>query len=285
MKKKLLGGLLAAMLLVGVMAPAAFADVEGAGVFDGTAKVGKWFRANAPCTKDGIGEPEGPGLYFPVIQTVKERRAEGVWRFGTTLAMVGSYDPASTDDDGVFTGVFNVCGRLESMVDASGQEVGAACGPSKGFEGKGYAEGVDEDGVVQFRLKLFDIGWKAVVGGVIPVTGSYQEYTDSTRAVKGKKGSVYAIVNAAPANEIEIQRCANLHPDGNGAKDFRVTGVFDLINTYYDKGKGSPGSILPEPPRENGKSCKDDGPKDKAGPKPDVGPEYCKDPGPQKPKP
>lgn len=263
MKKRILGGLLAAMLLLGVLAPAAAASTSGAGAFIGTATVGKWFTTGNPCDKSGDADVAGPGLWLPGTPQDLARRAEGVWALSTRFDMVG----ASQGTTGAYAGFFDVCGYLESMVDAAGQEVGASCGPSKGFHGKGRAR--SDDGLLD--IKLYNIGWKAVVGNVIPVYGEYQDYLIGS-GQKGKKGIVYAIVMANP-DDASPTDCV----DGPyGEQEFDITGTFDLTNAENDKGKPND-DVLRD------KQCKGDGPDNKDGPKPNPVP--CKTPGPQKPKP
>lgn len=260
MKKRLLGSLLAAMLVLGILAPAASADTIGSGVFGpGTADVGKFFAANDPCDKSGLASVQGEGLYLPGTPEDMARRGEGVWQLSSTFTFVGQ----SQFGSGVSSGTFNVCGRLESMVEneaVPAAEIGASCGPSKGFEGKGLAT---SDLV---HVKLYNVGWKAVAGNVIPVVGNYQDLQDDDATKKNKHGNLLALVNVAPADENETLACTGL--EGNGAKHFAVAGTFSLYQPFSDKGK-----------YDTWKDCKADGPKDK-----NAKPGYtdCKGPGPQK---
>lgn len=260
MRTRSLVAALLATLMVGSLAAPAVASTAGVASFTGTASVGHWFRSAAPCDKDGTGVVEGEGLYFPLVV---ERDRSGVWSLNTVFSFTGQ--SRGTMLSGPVGGFLDVCGQLDR--EAAG--LGAACGASKGFAGRGRAR--EDAASRQVDLKLYDVGWKEAVGGVLPVVGGYEEYGTDT-VTKGKSGSFVALVRVAPGSLAEadegVRDCAGL--DGrNGAKEFAAAGSAVFLPAGVDLGKGP-----------SGKQCREDGPADKTAEPPPV--TSCPTPGPGK---
>lgn len=260
-------GMIAALLLVATLAGPAAALGNAVGAFDGVAQVGKWFDTSVDtdgCDKNGFAIPTGRGLYFPGVDgqklpdqsygegTVPRRENNGVFAFqSSTLVAVGQ----SQAGDGVFTGFVNVCGYLSHVPNTLAKKenrhsgLGAACGASKGHHGKGLAHIVNVATGAVADLKLYDIGWKAAVGGALPILGGYQEYHPTKPVKKDKFGTIMGVVNARGG----ALDCAGEANNGNGAQSFAVDGEFELINgndTHWNE-------VSPKP-KENGGDLGDD---------------------------
>lgn len=201
----------------------------------GVVEVGKWFAT--PCDKRGTGDPTGLGLYEVGTDLIPElfgghtREEDGTWRlstFGTSVA---------TTQSGFHAGTFrfDVCGWLSAVFDPDRSErnsqfaIGASCGTSKAHDGQGNMQFDNGE-----RLKLFDFGWKAAVGGWLPITGRYQEFADDsadpqTAAKKDKFGQILGFggMQGGPA-------CSSLNTaptnNGNGAQLFAFFAVMELVN-------------------------------------------------------
>lgn len=241
MRSRLIGGMLAAMLLVGLLAPAAYADATGVAAFLGTAAVGDDFAPD--CTKTA-GTPVGKGLGSdPLAQK------NNTWTLDAPFDYIGT---SWSDPDGIdlYSGIFHVCGWMTAPLNLK-PPLGATCGSTKGMHGRGNAFATAGSKVLS--LKLYDIGWKLAVGPILPVTGSYQEYAP-TGVKKPKFGNIVALVGAAPTDD---------NPTGcldNTQTTFSIAGVAALVNGAHfpggnpDKGKydtkkcsGEPGEICPAP--------------------------------------
>jgi hypothetical protein len=237
MKKRILGGLLAAMLILGVLAPAAMADVNGIAFFQGTARVGADFAST--CNKTG-GVPTGKGLGTLSITENKNN----AWSLAAPFTFVGT----TQDGPGVYEGRFNACGYLTAPLNAPAP-VGASCASTKGHHGIGQATAESTEPLGQkLNIKLFDINWKAAIGGTLLISGSYQERGDNN-VKKAKYGILYAVVQVAP-DQSNLLGCLDKTQTA-----FTTIGTADLVNTgatHVDKGK--PNSGLPFGTKECGKS-------------------------------
>lgn len=208
MKKRILGGLLAALFIVGLMAPAASASVNGVAVFEGVADVGTNF--SPPCTKDG-GTASGTGL------EVVPSSAPHTWSLSAPFNFVGSSQNATP---GLYTGDFDVCGWMAGPL---GQNiVGASCTTTKGYGGQGLAT------AGPIKIKLFNIGWKAAVGSLLIVNGNYQEYA-SNGTKKAKFGTILAVVGASPLAVPPAVPPVPCLP-GSPAEEFTIVGAAVLLN-------------------------------------------------------
>ena len=212
MRKRLFGSFLAALFVVGLLAPAALADVNGVAVFSGTADVGDAFGEGG-CNKAG-GEATGQGLFLdPALNSNPH-----TWDLETTFTYVGT--PSGQPD----TGTFHVCGWMQGTV----APLGASCATTKGYHGVGRATGAT------FDIKLFNVGWKAAAGNVLPVTGNYRVYSSgNTKDVTKLIGNIVATVEVAPTNV----------PDGcltAAAEHFTTVGEAVLIQNGQSKAKTDP---------------------------------------------
>lgn len=244
MKKRMLGSLLAAMFVVGLMAPAAFAEVDGVAVFTGTANVGKSF--NPACTKLA-GTATGIGL--PLVPAPNQD--VHTWDLtGAQFDFVGK----TRGGVGQYHGGFHVCGWMDGPLPGL---IGASCLSTKGYHGRGQATGtnVNPPGD-QFKIKLYNVGWKLAVGAILPVTGNYQMYEADgvTKKTTKTTGSIYALVGAAPVNVPDD--CLN-----QPAQNFTIAGAALLAQDGVDHGKAQP----PAPMRKKcadgmPNSCPDPGP-------------------------
>lgn len=223
-------------LFVGLMSLPASANTNEAGVFTGLADVGKTFLSADDCDKSGQATVVGRGLYVVGSANDLTRERQGAWHLetvtstGTVLEACGWLGPL----DGTV-----VVKDPEPFGDRT-NGVGPACGASKGHNGMGEMRNAAGTPL----RKLFDLGWKNAVGGLLPVTGHYQEYSPSGSNTKGKKGTVAAQVVAQGG-----QRC--LDPDG--AQQFEVVGAYELVNVNTSQFQA---------PKIQRKQCKETDPDD-----------------------
>lgn len=240
---------------------AALADTNAAGTFNGVAEIGEWFTT--PCTKTGIAEVTGRGLYLPGTVTVPglmngddTRQENGVWRFSSGGSAVG------TTQAGPFAGPFTIhaCGYLGPVADpglSSTDGIGANCAMFKGHHGQGqvvFANGQ--------RLKLFDVHWSFSVGSGHPVRGKYQEYADDdgdprVATKKDKTGAfVGYILASGGAGCLGLKNPST--NNGNGAQALTIQGKVSWVNALAGAGSS--------PPQAFDKRCAGVGPEAGVGP-------------------
>ena len=217
MRSKFIVAVVAA-LFVGLLGVPASANINDVGVLVGSAEVGKTFWAGDDCDKTGQADPVGRGLFVVGTPADQGREAQGSWWLDTTVTSV-------EEPDGVR---LEACGWLDRLTGTEliawqGQParmngLGAACGASRGHSGMGE---FGPDGAP--IAKLMHLGWVSAVGGLLPVTGQYQEYVAGGPA-KGKKGTVLAEVLAVGGGG----NC--VLDQTNGAQRFDVVGTFQLVN-------------------------------------------------------
>lgn len=224
MKKRLLGGLLAAMVILGVLAPAASAAVDGVAAFVGTAAVGDSFSSTCTKTSSAV---TGKGLGLPVEgDPPAVTHKNNVWNLSTDFNFLGK----SQHGADLFVGGFHACGYLGAPLNLK-TVVGATCVSTKGQHGIGEAHAVGTaDPTKKLDLKIYNVGWKAALGGTLFITGNYQELTP-TGAKKAKHGILYAVVQAQP-DDANPLGCLD-----NTQTTFDVEGVAELTNVFFDKGK------------------------------------------------
>lgn len=201
MKKIVL--LAAAVAMLAAMAMPAGAHPAEVGVFTGTAAVGK----GGSCAQDGTGTVNGSGLGLP---GVADNGKTGFWTLNTTIFGV----PHSVPPLG---SALRACGKL-GPVQALG--IGAHCGISRGFAGKGT---VNVPGLGD-HVHLLNLGWITSAGGTLPVTGN-----TANPGSKVKTGTVIALTQAQGGAD-----CLNKGPGGDGAKgpgarNFTVVGAFAVV--------------------------------------------------------
>lgn len=185
--------------------------VKDAGTFSGVAKVGK-FRSF--CEHDGDSDVHGPGIGTPDDPT-----KNAYYELETTVD--SAFKPGAPD------GALKVCGRLTKMVSSAGGGVGAACGASKGWDGKGTVDWL-EPGKPTVWLK--NLVWKASVGGTLPVTGeANQEFEEDESKEKGKPDFIVATVQAQGAAPC-LTKTGTKHNKSGGATDFIVVGSYEIAN-------------------------------------------------------
>ena len=224
-----------AALFVGLLGLPASADINDAGVLTGSARVGKTFLDSDDCDKTGNATVVGRGLYVVGTPQDQGREAQGAWYLDTIVTSLQRPEGVRLEACGWLDAVEGTQDfQWPGQTDPRTKGLGAACGASRGHSGMG--EFGDEDDPI---AKLMHLGWASAVGGVLPVTGQYQEYNDGDREDKGKKGTVLA--------EVLAQGGQNCVLDPNGAQSFEVRGTFQLLNAV----------VVPKEPT---KQCKETDP-------------------------
>jgi hypothetical protein len=241
--------LFALAMLATTAAPAA---ANAVGVLNGIARVGK---LTTPCGHDGAAIVSGAGIGLPGSPQTKN----AFYSINTadpelpgTLTVIKAGKP----NNGSYTGTLKACGRL-GAVGKGPAALGAACGISKGYHGKGrvtYTGGGaipnDKNGKI---YSLHDITWKSSVGGTFPFYASGQDGT----IIKGESGHdlVTGVIQTAPGGGTLEQGglgCAlksakgNAKTDGQdvGARRFGVRGTFAIVNNGWvdpQQGNTTPG--------------------------------------------
>lgn len=159
----LVKAVVAGVLIAGLAVSPAHANVSfgpDAGLGAAEVLVGK----RGTCANDGSGNVSGGGLGFPIIHGPKLAWYRIDAPFGTGLSVVHGL------------GEMQLCGKI-GPVDAGGQ-LGAACGSTKGWDGRGRS--IYQDGA---ELWISNLTWKGQVGGTTPITADVS-------AAKGKKADL-----------------------------------------------------------------------------------------------
>lgn len=231
----------AALLVLAAVAAPARADMTGLGVIkDGIVEVGQHFDA-APfgCDKQGLGfiSSDSSGLYIPrgtANKTAVYSLVAGGAFPGSMVGVLGTPGPA------VVEGQLHLCGYLKRVGGgtlAPNTHIGAACGMSKGYNGKGQLKWTELDGAVHW-LNIQDLEWKFTISGTLPILGKYQqEFTnpDGSRGTKSDKyGQLIALAIVRGGSSCTQPQA----PDKNnctlmvdcGAQVFDVDAVFLLVN-------------------------------------------------------
>jgi hypothetical protein len=159
-------------------------------------------------------------------------------------------------NNGVYTGILRACGRL-GEVGRGPLALGAACGISKGYHGKGritYTGGGANPGDKNGHIySLHDITWKTSTGGVFPFYASGQDGL----IAKNKHGRDLVIgilvVMADPnAGQRGFPGCQKKSTKGDaktpgqdvGGRRFAVRGTFNIWNNAWidpQQGNEAPG--------------------------------------------
>ena len=198
--------------------------VKDAGAFVGTATVGKW---RTHCDHDGESDVGGPGIGLPVVNGTKNAYYE------LTTEIDSVFKPAVLED-----GVLKVCGRLTKVVDEAGGGLGAACGASKGWDGKGTIDWDDDLYPGKPTIWLKDLVWKTSVGGTLPVTGEANQAPDEEASKeKGKPDFIVATVQAQGATPCASKTGTKPNKSG-GATTFNVAGTYEIANGTADQNVG-----------------------------------------------
>lgn len=247
------------LMLGGMLAGTAAADIHAVGGLVGQAEVGQWFTT--PCDEFGGGTPQGSGV---APATGSQYSREGSWHLFTDLTAVGQNE----GQPGAFLGTIEICGRLDREPVT---RHGPVCGVSKGFGGQGRAFVFDQvlGGTVELRLS--DVGWKEQAGSILPVMGNFARL-DTFGDPTGDVGTVLALVAVGPSASDAAQCFGAV--SGNGVKAFEVIAAFSLLSGPQVDWNDVTGYVLPKS-GDDAKSCFANGPDDKAGPTPSSGPSYC----------
>ena len=191
--------------------------VKDTGVFSGTAIVGK-FRSF--CTHDGDSDVHGPGIGMPF-----QRTKNAYYQLHTTID--SAFKPALVD------GVFKICGRLTKMADAAGSGgLGAACGASKGWDGRGTIDWVDDLYPDKDTIWLKDLVWKSDAFGTWIVTGeANQAEEEEDSKDKGKNDFITMTIQAQGGNAcLTKQDGPTKHDKRGGADRFVMVGEYTIAN-------------------------------------------------------
>jgi len=237
---------LAAVTFASMLAAPAKADIGDSGLIliTGNATVGKNFKPTAPCTKQGLGEPQGKGLVFPAPVGSKANNKEAVYSLVTMVTIISGSAPVGSPN-----GTLNVCGRIKA--NAAG--IGASCLSSSGWGGLGKL-------ISSRTYKLYNVGWRSAVGGVLPVDGNYRKIpsTDDKDTWLKKEGTFAGVVVATGGLECAEEKCSDPKfcspdPDGterDGATTFGVVGEVETFMPNYDLPEelgGPPKQATPKP--------------------------------------
>ena len=221
-----------AILLLGLLVAPASANkvkdkdeipggVKDTGTFTGVARVGK-FRSF--CTHDGDSDVHGPGIGLPEINPTKN----AYYELETTIDSL--FKPAAAD------GLFRICGRLTKMADVAGSGgLGAACGASKGWDGRGTIDWVDP---AKDTIWLKDLVWKADVSGTWIVTGEANEAEEEDESKeKTKQDFITMTIQAQGAAPCFTKSGTKTNKSG-GATDFVVAATYEIANGTADQNVG-----------------------------------------------
>jgi len=248
--------MLAAFALVaGAAGPAA--ATPDAGVFQGSATVGKTFRnVNTGATSGTLCMEQdahkiiawGTGLFLPQMNN---GRKNGTWQFKTAVISAGN--PAQLGSHHQL----DACGFLRDVhlgdpakvpttkKDSAkvGSGIGAACGASKGQGGVGKIRlnmaGTDlssktvKQNFAGQIIRLKNIQWKTSAGGTLPVTAEAQFASITAgkphnKTNKPKTGTLVAEVQAQ-GGQACLDAKTTEKKTNTGARSFTVVGVYELL--------------------------------------------------------
>lgn len=229
-----------AVLMLGVLAgPASANKLDGkfgSGVpvkevgliLDGRAKVGK---NRTFCNNDGSSDVSGAGIGLPIVNGQKN----AFWEITTPVTQLPS----------LATGTLKACGRLTKMFSAVGGGLGAACGSSKGWDGKGSVTAPGKK-----TIWLDKLGWKASVTTFV-VTGQAVQADTADEAKAKKSGAndvVVAVIQtfggAVPGCTSKVGSGNDPNKSGGAGSDtaFVINGAFAIANGAYPNPNGLPGT-------------------------------------------
>lgn len=251
--RALLSTLAAFALVAGMAGPAA---ANAIGIFTGVAKVGK---TASFCNHNGTSDVSGPGIGLPNGPT-----KNAFYSIDTNDPMnpgsITVINDATKEMNkwGDSTGRLRACGRL-GPVGPEGAQIGAACGMSKGYHGKGsiiFNEGEPKDqnngaGDAEIDYWLHNITWKLTEAGTIVLWASGSK----DPMAKGDKGEdmVLGEIQAQGGQDC-LTKTDPGNPKGPGARRFIVAGAFEIINDAWND---------PQDPLEDGTKvpfiCKETG--------------------------
>ena len=199
--------------------------VKDTGTFTGTGIVGK-FRSF--CTHEGDSDVHGPGIGVP-FQPTKNAYYE------LETVIDSAFKPGAAD------GLFKICGRLTKMADTDGETnggLGAACGASKGWDGRGTIDWDDDRFPEKDTIWLKDLVWKADVSGTWIVTGEANEAEEEVESKeKGKQDFITMTIQAQGFLGCLTKAGVKPHKSG-GATQFVMVGEYTIANGTADQNVG-----------------------------------------------
>ena len=217
------------MLLLGLLVAPASANkikdkdivpggVKDAGLFSGEARVGKY---RTFCTHEGDSDVSGPGLGLP-----GQARKNAYYEFTTLVTSLfkptGSLflAPAAT---------LRICGRMTATHSAMNGGTGAACGASKGWDGKGTIDWRDDLYPGKDTIWLKNLVWKTDLhSGTLVITGDANQAQDED----GSKEKIKADFIEATVDAQGMAPCST-KVDGRrkGEKSGGATHLF-MVGTF-----------------------------------------------------
>lgn len=231
--KRTLGVMVVTAIMTGLLAGPAAANkvpdkdpvpggVKDSGVINAIAVVGK---NRTGCANDGTSIVSGGGLGLPTQAT-----KNAYWEIGNTGAVNDATSAFNLD-----VGDIKLCGRLDKVMSNVGGGIGAACGSSKGWDGKGTVT-FPTKGVTIWVDKL---GWKESVTTIVAIGQAVK--AGSAAEAKAKKSTANDIIVAEVQTLGGGAGCANKADGtkpgsgpGSGATVFTVIGAYEVANGDYD---------------------------------------------------
>ena len=187
-------------------------ELKDAGTFTGVARVGK-FRSF--CDHDGTSDVHGPGIGMPVVNGTKNAYYE------LTTHIDSAFKPSFAD------GEFKICGRLTKMLDEAGDGLGAACGASKGWDGKGTIDWFDP---AKPTIWLKDLVWKSDAFGTWIVTGEANQADEEDESkAKAKQDFITMTIQAQGGSPCSTKTGTKPNKSG-GAREFTMVGEYTIAN-------------------------------------------------------
>lgn len=215
----------AALMMLGVLAGTAAAEnkvyIIEPNLGNATVSKTPFFTDNENCT---VNAPIGPGIGIPGVTGVKK----GYWRITGPLIGV---DLNAAD--------LVACGKLNPVARQATGGVGAACGMSKGYDGKGTIV----DNTKGYTIHITNLVWKTTEAGAIVAIGHVT--WSGGKEAKGA-GKIIANVNAQGAQACATKTAAPAptakHQNkSGGANSFTVNGAAEIIQ----------GALADETPKYN----------------------------------
>lgn len=207
MKSKGISVLLA-VAVMGVFAlpaSAATSTVSDAGVFVGTADVGK---GASTCAADGSGSVSGGGIGLPVVQP-----KTAAYRIDAAPGAVTSVQHGA--------GSLKLCGTLVAPLSTASMgttnAVGASCAATEGNGGQGKAT------FTSAAVWLKNLGWPATAGGTFVVTA------DAAGASGKATNKLAAVVQAL--SDTVVVGCLNkgVLNDKSNVQPFTVVAAYTIV--------------------------------------------------------
>lgn len=218
--KRVLAVFMLVVWVLGILAAPAAAQRNA--WFTGTMVAGKYATY---CDHDGTADVSGAGIGVPVLNGLKR----GIWSLSTSGGGLSVFNFPDKPNPGISTGHLNACGRLAPAGSRVAGGVGAACGMSKGYHGKGrfHLTGGPATGDV---YSLHDLTWKLTAAGSLAFTASGQPGTMD----KYESGAdlVTGTIQAQGGFPC-LQKSGSAESKTGGAQTFVVAGVFKIFHNAW----------------------------------------------------